>query len=77
MHLEASLTAIHQAQEMARKADVNGDGQITASDITAITDVIFGKTDKITPEAADVNGDGSVTVADIIAVVNMIYSQLY
>ena len=77
IHLEASLQAIRQAQEMARKADVDGDGHITVSDITAITDVIFGKTDRITPEAADVNGDGRVTVADIIAVVNMIYSQLY
>ena len=77
IHLEASLQAIRQAQEMARKADVDGDGHITVSDITAITDVIFGKTDRITREAADVNGDGSVTVADIIAVVNMIYSQLY
>ena len=62
---------------MARKADVDGDGHVTVSDITAITDVIFGKTDRITHEAADVNGDGQVTVADIIAVVNMIYSQLY
>ena len=77
IHLEASLQAIRQAQEMARKADVDGDGHVTVSDITAITDVIFGKTDRITREAADVNGDGSVTVADIIAVVNMIYSQLY
>ncbi|MBO4720340.1 MAG: hypothetical protein J5658_10760 [Prevotella sp.] len=77
IHLESSLAAIRQAQEMARKADVDGDGHITARDITAITDVIFGKTDRITPQAADVNGDGNVTVADIICVVNMINSQLY
>ena len=77
IHLDASLEAIRHAQERVRKADVDGDGRITASDITTIANVIFGKTDRITHEAADVNGDGSVTVADIIAVVNMIYSQLY
>ena len=62
---------------MARKADVDGNGHVTASDITAITSVMIGQTDRITREAADVNGDGRVKVADIIAVVNMIYSQLY
>jgi hypothetical protein len=77
IHLEASLEAIRQAQKMARKADVDGDGHVTASDITAITDVIFGQTDKITPEAADVNDDGKVNVADIIIVVNIINNQLY
>ena len=77
IHLDASLTAIRQAQEMARKADVDGDGRITASDITTITDVIIGKTDRITPEAADVNGDGKVTVADIIIIVNIINSTFF
>ena len=77
IHLEASLEAIRQAQETARRADVDGDGHITASDITAIMHVISGKTDRITPKAADVNGDGKVTVADIIIVVKIINSQLF
>ena len=77
IHLDASLEAIRQAQERVRKADVDGDGRITASDITAIANVIFGKTDISTLEAADVNGDGQVTVADIIIVVNIINSQFY
>jgi len=72
IHLEASIEAIRQAQEMARKADVDGDGSITASDITAIANVITGHIDSVIPEAADVNGDGKVTVADIIIVVNLI-----
>jgi len=72
IHLEASLDAIRHAQEMARKADVDGSGSIAASDITAIANVITGHPDSVTPEVADLNGDGKVTVADIIIVVNLI-----
>ena len=72
IHLDASLTAIRQAQELARKADVDGNGSITVSDITAIVNVITGHPDSVTPEVADLNGDGKVTVADIIIVVNLI-----
>jgi hypothetical protein len=77
MHLEASLAAIRQAQEITRKADVDGDGHITASDIITIVNAISGHADSVTTEAADVNGDGKVTVADIIIVINIINSQLF
>ena len=49
--------------------DVNGDGEVSVSDVNAIIDVIH-----IGEEipAADVNGDGEVTVSDVNAVIGII-----
>lgn len=53
--------------------DVDGDGIINAKDLTAIVDVITGKTtDEATKSAADVNGDGVVNIADIVKIANTI-----
>ena len=59
--------------------DVNGDGQITIADVTALVNIILGK-DNAEPhlydhEAADVNGDGTVTIADVTALVNRILGK--
>lgn len=46
--------------------DVNGDGVVTAADITAIYDVLLGVNYKY-EDTADITGDGVVTAADITA----------
>lgn len=54
------------------RGDVNGDGNITAADITAIYNKLLN--DDITyPESNyDVNGDGNITAADVTAIYNIL-----
>ena len=53
------------------KGDVNGDGAVNVSDVTALVNMILGTLPK--DEArADVNGDGVVNVSDVTALVNII-----
>ena len=59
--------------------DVNGDGNVTIADVTALVNIILGKDDtepyQYDHAAADVNGDGSVTIADVTALVNIILGK--
>lgn len=59
--------------------DVNNDGYITISDVTALVNIILGK-DNTEPHqynhvSADVNQDGNVTIADVTALVNIILGK--
>ena len=54
--------------------DVNGDGAINVSDITALINVIMGIT-SLPTEFADVNGDGAINVSDITALINIIMNS--
>ena len=51
--------------------DVNGDGKINVSDVTALVNMILGVIPK-NEAVADINGDGKVNVSDVTALVNMI-----
>ncbi len=64
--------AYDQAQQMKRKKeDVNGDGHVTAADVTALYDFLLGNNTEA-PDSYDVSGDGAVTAADITAIYNII-----
>lgn len=60
----AGIFAISHYSNAAVKGDVNGDGSITAADVTAVYDYLLGNSTQF-EATADVNGDGSVTAADI------------
>ena len=49
--------------------DVNGDGEVSVSDINSVIDVILGGA---TLPSADVNGDGEVGVSDVNALIGII-----
>ena len=49
--------------------DVNGDGEVSISDVNAVIDVILTGGDN---PKADVNGDGEINIADVNAVINLI-----
>ncbi|MBQ7204754.1 MAG: dockerin type I repeat-containing protein [Muribaculaceae bacterium] len=49
--------------------DVNGDGEVSVSDVNAVIDIILVDGSL---SSADVNGDGEVTVSDINALINLI-----
>ena len=53
------------------KGDVNGDGKVNVSDVTALVNMILGviATDQT---RADVNGDGKINVSDVTALINII-----
>ena len=56
--------------------DVNGDGDVNASDIQTIADYIMGRN----PESfvfnnVDMNGDTKVDAADLVLLVNMVKSE--
>ena len=53
--------------------DVNGDGKITAQDLTMLTNRILGTTSPAFVEAAaDINGDGKITAQDLPLLTNLI-----
>ena len=58
-----------------KRGDVNGDGQVTIADVTALVNIILGKTTAPANGVADVNGDHNVTIADVTALVNIILGK--
>ncbi|MBO4813383.1 MAG: leucine-rich repeat protein [Muribaculaceae bacterium] len=57
--------------DVGLKGDVNGDGKVNVSDVTALVNMILGVIPK--DEArADINGDGKVNVSDVTALINII-----
>ncbi len=55
--------------------DVNKDGKITIADVTALVNIILGKTTTYDERLADVNDDKKVTIADVTALVNIILGK--
>lgn len=55
-------------QVNVQSGDVNGDGQVTIADVTALIDLLLGN--GTAPAAADVTGDGQVTIADVTALID-------
>ena len=56
--------------------DVNCDGQVSISDVTALVNRILGKSSPVfSASAADMNYDGLITIADVTALVNKILGR--
>ena len=54
------------------KGDVDGNGIVDVSDVTALINIILGS--QVTNTRADVDGNGTVDVSDITALINIILS---
>ena len=53
--------------------DVNGDSQVSVSDVMAMVDYVMGNGNgNILQENADINGDGAISVSDVMELVNMV-----
>lgn len=51
--------------------DVDGDGEVSIADITAIIDYIMGQTNNtFYEESADVNCNGTVNIADVVDLID-------
>ena len=56
--------------------DVDGDGDVSSTDITALLSIIFDNySGEPSHKTADVNGDGTIDIADITALVNIILGK--
>ena len=62
-------------QPTLKHGDVNRDGNVNVSDVTALINMILGVLDK-DEESADVNNDGNVNVSDVTALINIILGVL-
>ena len=62
---------VYNAIPEDKKGDINGDGVVNVSDVTALINKILTLADY--PDAVcDINGDGEVNVSDVTALINMI-----
>jgi len=57
------------------RGDVNDDGKVTIADVTALVNIILGKTTSYNAEVADINSDTKITIADVTALVNLILGK--
>ena len=57
--------------EPTTNGDVNGDGRVNVSDVSALINMILGL-ESMNQDLADVNGDGRVNVSDVTALINII-----
>ena len=57
------------------KGDVNGDGTVTAADVTALYDNLLNS-DMTYYNTSDVNGDGSITAADVTFIYDILLGNV-
>ncbi len=55
--------------------DVNGDGIINISDVTALIDYLMDNSVAINTETSDVNGDGVINISDVTALTDMMLAN--
>ena len=63
---------------ISSKGDVNSDGGLTITDVTAMVEHIIGAddgTNTFVAANADLNGDGVITVTDVAVLVGMIADE--
>ena len=54
--------------------DVNNDGSINITDVTALIDYLLNPSEDTDTQAADVNGDGTVNITDVTVLIDMLLS---
>ena len=54
--------------------DINGDGTVSISDVTALIDYLLGGGTGINLDAADVNGDENISISDVTTLIDRLLS---
>ena len=66
-------TCIVTLSAIGLKGDVNGDGNVTVADVTALINLVLsGNASAAAHSAADMNEDGNLTVADVTALISYV-----
>lgn len=55
--------------------DVNGDGEVSIGDVTALIDSLLGDVSALDKAVSDVNQDGEVTIGDVTALIDKLLSN--
>lgn len=71
LYVPGNGMAAYQLSKNVRFGDVNGDGNVDVSDVTALINMILGTT-PADLEVADINADGILDVTDVTALINAI-----
>ena len=53
-----------------KRGDVNNDGNVSISDVTALIDYLLGSNTNINTDAADCNTDNNISIADVTALID-------
>ncbi|WP_254555282.1 dockerin type I repeat-containing protein, partial [Salmonella enterica] len=64
-------TVYNAVKEIGATGDINGDGAINSSDVTALINKILSLAE-YTDAACDITGDGVVNVSDVTALIDII-----
>ena len=75
----AYTTFVTLAEQAGKLGDVNKDGFVNISDVTALIDALLGghvmdETDNYSPDNANVNEDESVDISDVTALIDLLLS---
>ena len=60
-----------KGQQTSLPGDINSDGEVNVSDVTALINKILGTSD-YSDAVCDINGDGEINVSDVTALINQI-----
>ncbi|MDY6021786.1 MAG: dockerin type I domain-containing protein, partial [Sodaliphilus sp.] len=71
LYVPGNGMAAYQLSKNVKFGDVNGDGIVDVSDVTALINMILGTT-PADLEVADINADGILDVTDVTALINAI-----
>lgn len=71
LYVPGNGMAAYQLSKNVKFGDVNGDGNVDVSDVTALINMILGTT-PTNLEVADINADGILDVTDVTALINAI-----
>ena len=71
LYVPGNGMAAYQLSKNVKFGDVNGDGTVDVSDVTALINMILGTT-PANLEVADINADGILDVTDVTALINAI-----
>lgn len=63
------------SSQPAMLGDVNNDGKVNISDVTALIDYLLGSTVDINTKNADLNGDTTINISDVTALIDAILTQ--
>lgn len=55
--------------------DVNRDGQLSITDVTALVDYLLDGTTDIDTAAADLSGDGAITITDVTSLIDLLLAS--
>ena len=69
----ASCYVINATVPTVKKGDVNNDGDVSISDVTALIDYLLsGNIEDINPQAADVDDNNDISISDVTVLIDML-----